>query len=403
MANIGAISLSKGHIYNTAHEQSQVRAGQGYFAISGCDVHQASSPGMKVTVDAGTVQWGWSTSTKTVAGGDVTISAANATNPRIDIIYVDTNGAAQVYDGTAAAILPVPSETDYKKWSQPYPGASIPSGVILALVRVEANETTILNADVDDIATYGASTTHAPATTTSGKIPYWSATAKTLVDGYPTGANPTPFTVSGETESTDGTDGAADSFLMYDSSASANRKVLPNNLVKTQTRTIFLINGLPSITNGGAIGSGTEMATNKNTYRFMEFADGASDLSFEWSVPMPDSYDGGTVKATFIWTADSTSTNSVVWGIAGVSVANNESFDAAFGTQIKVTDAHNGVVYKNNTTALSSAITLAGTPAGGEMVQFKVSRVNTDGSDDLAVTALLVAVKIEYTPNSWSD
>jgi len=187
MANVGNIQPGKGHQFTTAHVLSLSRADMGYHVISGCDVNQAGTPGMSVVVDSGYVQAGFGTARKSVTGGSVSITAADPTNPRIDVIYIDTTGSPGVYTGTAAAISPS-SKTDFKEFSTPCPGSNIPSGVILALVHVGAGVTSITNANILDIASYGPYVVESPTTTTSGKVPYWSSTAKTLSDGYSVGS-----------------------------------------------------------------------------------------------------------------------------------------------------------------------------------------------------------------------
>ena len=186
MANVGNIQPGKGHQFTTAHVLSLSRADMGYHVISGCDVNQAGTPGMSVVVDSGYIQAGFGTARKTVTGGTVVITAADSTNPRIDVIYVDTTGSLGVYNGTAAAISPS-TKTDFKEFSTPCPGSNIPSGVILALVHVGAGVTSITTANILDIASYGPYVVESPTTTTSGKVPYWSSTAKTLSDGYSVG------------------------------------------------------------------------------------------------------------------------------------------------------------------------------------------------------------------------
>lgn len=185
MATIGTISLAKGDILTTAHVYSQNRANDGYGIISGCDVHQKTVPGMGVTIDAGVVMYDGTYTT--VAGGDVVIDAADATNPRFDIIYVNAVGTCLVAKGTAAAILPT-GETAFKKMTTPFPTASIPAGIILARVYVAATVTTILNAAIDDIAMV---ITQVPLNilTARGDIPYrnantWARLAKSATSGH---------------------------------------------------------------------------------------------------------------------------------------------------------------------------------------------------------------------------
>ena len=143
---------------------------------------------MSVLVDSGYIQLGYGVARTSVTSSVVTIAAADPSLPRLDVIYINTSGTPSVYAGTPTAISPS-SKTDFKEMSTPAPGTTIPGGVILALVYVGAGVTSILNASINDIATYGSYTTIAPSTTTSGKVPYWSSTANTLLDGYTVGTS----------------------------------------------------------------------------------------------------------------------------------------------------------------------------------------------------------------------
>ena len=152
----------------------------------------------------------------------------------------------------------------------------------------------------------------------------------------------------------------------------------------------------PEQTAPAVYSGGVEMTTNKNNYQFMDFADG-SFLGAEIAFPMPADYNGSTLTAKFYWTANSALTTDVVWGIRGACVADNESLDASLGTAQSVTDSHNGTAYKLNISASTSAITLAGTPAAGELVHWRIYRDPTYVSDTFAATARLIAVVVSYT------
>ncbi len=117
----------------------------------------------------------------------LTIEAADATNPRFDIIYINAAGSAAVVKGTAAAILPT-GESTYKKMTTPYPSSSVPSGVILARIYVAANVTTIVNAAIDDIAMF-AGQVPIGILTTRGDLAYrdantWGRLPKSTTQGH---------------------------------------------------------------------------------------------------------------------------------------------------------------------------------------------------------------------------
>lgn len=171
MATIGTISLVKGDIYTTAHKQSENRANDGYGILTGCDVHEQTPNAMGVTIDAGTVMYNGGY--VTVAGGNLSIDAADATYPRFDIVYINGAGSVAIAKGTAAAILPT-GETAFKKMTTPYPNPSVPAGIILARVYVAPAVSTITNSVIDDIA---MQLTQVPLSvlTTRGDIPFRGA------------------------------------------------------------------------------------------------------------------------------------------------------------------------------------------------------------------------------------
>jgi hypothetical protein len=74
-----------------------------------------------------------------VKAGTITITAADATNPRIDIIQVHTTtGAVTKVDGTAAA--------------SPVAPAASATNVVIARVSVPANDTAITTDQITDVA-----------------------------------------------------------------------------------------------------------------------------------------------------------------------------------------------------------------------------------------------------------
>lgn len=103
---------------------------------SGAAVTAQGSPDMTVAVAAGVVRIGGRR--VVVAAGNVTITAAHATNPRIDLIVVDVNGTKSAIAGTPAASPSVAFPT-------------ITAGtVVLAAVYVPANDTAINSNQITD-------------------------------------------------------------------------------------------------------------------------------------------------------------------------------------------------------------------------------------------------------------
>jgi hypothetical protein len=111
---------------------------------------------------------------------------------------------------------------------------------------------------------------------------------------------------------------------------------------------------------------------------------------------MPSDYNGGTITAVFYWIAGTSSTNSVVWGMSARAFADNQALDQAFGTVQTVTDANQGLDIVN-ISAATAAITIGGTPAAGNYVQFRAERQGAAGGDTLTAIAELLQIRITYT------
>ena len=176
--------------------------------------------------------------------------------------------------------------------------------------------------------------------------------------------------------------------------------VLVNNANAKRTIILSGGGGQPTTTIGCGGPTRVEAGTNDVDYFALEFDTTTEERSF-WNVQMPDNYDGGTVTAQFVWTnAGGGAAETVVWGIKALSLNNDEAIDQAYGAEITVSDTWiaQGDVHISDE---SSAITLAGTPAAGEYVIFNVGRKT--GSDTLTGDARLLAVRIKYGINAYSD
>ena len=127
----------------------------------------------------------------------------------------------------------------------------------------------------------------------------------------------------------------------------------------------------------------------------LDFDSGAT-AEIAWCWGGLDGWDGGTIKCKvqYMFTTIA-SGDDVEFEIGGRAYGDNEDLDQAIGTTQVITDvaAATGKVY---TTGATPAITLAGTPALGEMIGLKVMR-NTDGTDDAAGDCRILGVWLEYT------
>lgn len=112
------------------------QAGNG--VLSGCAVTAQGSPDMTVAVASGSVRI--ADTAVAVSSGNVTVTAAHATNPRFDIVVVSNAGTKSVVAGTAAAVPVMPD---------------IPANsVLLAQIYVPANDTAINSNQIVDKRVY---------------------------------------------------------------------------------------------------------------------------------------------------------------------------------------------------------------------------------------------------------
>jgi len=158
---------------------------------------------------------------------------------------------------------------------------------------------------------------------------------------------------------------------------------------------------IPRVTNGPSSGS-TEMATNKNMLRTLDFDTATSEYA-QFSIQMPKSWNEGTITAAFVWSHAATTTNfGVAWALQAVAVSDDDAADVAFGTAILAVDTGGTTndIYVSPTTA---AITIAGTPQPNDYVTFQVYRAVSDGGDTMAIDARLHGVQLYYTVDAASD
>jgi hypothetical protein len=156
----------------------------------------------------------------------------------------------------------------------------------------------------------------------------------------------------------------------------------------------------PNSTNGCAALAQVELS-NGPEIKTLDF-DKDSDEFAQFAVAFPKSWNEGTVTFQAFFTADSTDTGTTAWGLSGVSIADNDSCNTAFGTQVVATaKAHSGTANDLDVTAESGAVTIAGSPSTDEQVFFQISR--DVSADDLNADAKLLGIKLFFTTDAAND
>ncbi len=158
----------------------------------------------------------------------------------------------------------------------------------------------------------------------------------------------------------------------------------------------------PSATGGCASIATIATSANQPDIQSLDF-DTTTQEYAQFAVAFPKSWNESTVTAQFFWSHASTSTNfGVVWNLQGVAMSDDDAIAAAYGTAQQVVDT-GGTTNDQYVTAETSAITIAGTPAEGDLINFRVSRVTGDGSDNMAIDARLMGIKLYFTTDAGSD
>lgn len=202
----------------------------------------------------------------------------------------------------------------------------------------------------------------------------------------------------------------ADTFLVDDGAAgTAQRKSTFTRLKKLMEtsgvyKTLFVPAGamVPSVTSGAAAAT-VEWGTNDITQDVMTFAGLSADDNAEFGLVMPEAWDRGTVKYKVYWTNGDAAANAaeyVGFSLAAGAISNDDALDAALGSGVAVEDQ---LIADDDlhVTAASGALTVGGSPALGDMVQFKLTRDFDYAGAGAAmdVDAYVLGVLVQYREN----
>ena len=176
----------------------------------------------------------------------------------------------------------------------------------------------------------------------------------------------------------------------------ASSGTLVNAAIGKQSMWIPAAAMYPTASNGCAAIAAAETTAGRPDMYTLDF-DASSDENAQFSVAMPSYWNEGTVTFQVYWTTAATDTDGVAWALSGVACSDNDTIDVAFGTAVVVTDDALGAAEDLCVTAESGAVTLAGSPAAGDLAYFNILRDVSDGNDDMAEDARLIGIKLFYT------
>ena len=158
----------------------------------------------------------------------------------------------------------------------------------------------------------------------------------------------------------------------------------------------------PTSSNGCALITDVETTSGRPDMQVLDF-DASSDEHAQFGISFPKSWNEGTITASFYWCSTATDTDGVSWGIQGVATSDSDTIDVAYGTAIVVDDANISAAEDCYVSATSTAVTIAGSPAAGDLTFFRVFRDVSDANDTAAEDARLIGVKIFFTTDSGGD
>jgi len=152
----------------------------------------------------------------------------------------------------------------------------------------------------------------------------------------------------------------------------------------------------------GAEANQVETTALRPDMKVMDFADSADDHA-QFSVAFPKSWNEGTITYQCFWTPSTTNTGNCIFGLQGVACGDSDTIDVAFGTAINITDAGIGTVEDQQVSAVSSAVTIAGSPAVDQQTYFQIFRDANAGGDTYTGVARLLGIKIFFTTDAAND
>jgi len=152
----------------------------------------------------------------------------------------------------------------------------------------------------------------------------------------------------------------------------------------------------------GADAQQVETTATRPDLKVLDFDAGTAEYA-QFAIAMPKSWNLGTITYQVFWSPGNTNTGNAIFGLQGLACTEGDTADAVFGTAIEVTDAGIGTVEDVQMTSVSSAMTIAGSPADDDYCFFQLYRDAADGSDTFTGDARVMGIKLFYTTDAAND
>ena len=178
---------------------------------------------------------------------------------------------------------------------------------------------------------------------------------------------------------------------------------IASNTIKTAGKETMFVPAAamyPTTSNGCAALAQVETTAGRPDLKVLDF-DPSSDENAQFSVAFPKSWNEGVITFRAFFTVSGTNSGTVSWALSGVSMGDNDTIDAAFGTAVAPTaKAHSGTSNDINITAESGNITISNA-AVDEYVFFNIMR--DVSADNQSGDARLIGIQIFFTTDAAND
>ncbi len=158
----------------------------------------------------------------------------------------------------------------------------------------------------------------------------------------------------------------------------------------------------PTVTNGCAAIATVETTAGNLDYHPLDF-DASADEHAQFTVMFPKSFNDGTVTYQGVWTVDAAVSTGIALGLQARALVDSGSIDQNWQSPIIVTDDAQGTAEDVFVTAVSTAMTIIGVHADGDLTFFRVFRDVSDGNDDMTQDMRLLGIRFFYTTDAVND
>jgi len=160
------------------------------------------------------------------------------------------------------------------------------------------------------------------------------------------------------------------------------------------------VSDMVAATTSGPASAQIETTTNKINTPVFDF-DGAADEFSHFNIVFGEGWNLGTVTFRAVWLSTATDTDTTIWALQGVSITDNVLHDTAYGSVGIISDAAQGAANEIYVSGESAAVTIAGTPADNDLIEFRLSR--DANIDTMTEDSRLIGIKLYYTETALTD